>query len=448
MRIIGLQRLFEGDIMNRVTERRKGMTHYPSHCIMTYSRVLMDPLNARSDQILIEDIAHSLSLMTRANGHCRQFYSVAQHSINCALEARSLGLSPRVQLACLLHDAAEAYISDIPRPVKRRLSGFAEIEENMQRVIFQKFGLSNMTEDEWEAVARIDDALLHAEFRALMGIPIFETAPYLSQAYDFGPQDMDSVYRAFIRVFRELTAPPAGADVRKVVGVDGCKGGWAAVALTGNRVDIEVFASVSDLFAAHADAERFLIDMPIGLPESPDDLRPEAGARAMLRGKASSVFNCPCRQAVYASAKDASAVNREVLGKSLSAQSVGIIPKIRELDEYLAAHADIRPRVFESHPELCFAKLSGAAVQEGKRTPEGQQKRLDILSPLCPAVRGAVEHAGLPKKQAAPDDLIDAACLAVVAWLSLERPLKTVPERPKTDAHGLKMQMVYAERGE
>ena len=101
------------------------MTYYPSHCIMTYSRVLMDPLDARPDQILIEDIAHSLSLMTRANGHCRQFYSVAQHSINCALEARNLGLSPRVQLACLLHDAAEAYIADIPRPVKHRLSGFA-----------------------------------------------------------------------------------------------------------------------------------------------------------------------------------------------------------------------------------------------------------------------------------------------------------------------------------
>ena len=422
------------------------MTYYPSHCIMTYSRVLMDPLNARPDQILIEDIAHSLSLMTRANGHCRQFYSVAQHSINCALEAKKLGLSPRVQLACLLHDAAEAYIADIPRPVKHRLSGFAELEEYVQAVIFQRFGLGDMTDDEWEAVARIDDALLHAEFRALMGIPIFETAPYLSQAYDFGHEDMDSVYRAFIRVFRELVPPPAGA--RKVVGVDGSKGGWVAVALTGSRVDAEIFPAVSDLFAAHADAELFIIDMPIGLPECPDDLRPEEAARKLLSGKAFSIFNCPCRQAVYADLMDASAVNKAVLGKALSAQSVGLIPKIRELDEYLTAHEDIRQRVLESHPELCFAMLSGSPVLESKRTPEGQQIRLDILSPLFPEVRGAVEHAGFPKRKAALDDLIDAACLAVVACLSLERPLKTVPERPKKDALGLTMQMVYAEKSE
>jgi predicted RNase H-like nuclease len=422
------------------------MTYYPSHCIMTYSRVLMDPLTARPDQILIEDIAHSLSLMTRANGHCRQFYSVAQHSINCALEARSLGLSPRVQLACLLHDAAEAYIADIPRPVKHRLSGFAEIEEYVQAVIFQRFGLADMTDEEWKAVARIDDALLHAEFRALMGIPIFETAPYLSQAYDFGPQDMDSVYRAFIRVFRELVPPPAGA--RKVVGVDGCKGGWAAVSLTGDRADVHIFPTVSDLFAAHADAELFIVDMPIGLPESPDDKRPEKASRKLLSGKASSIFGCPCRQAVYADLKDASAVNKAVLGKALSAQSVGLIPKFRELDEFLTAHADIRPRVLESHPELCFTMLSGSPVLESKRTPEGQQKRLDILSLLCPEVRGAVEHAGFPKKKAALDDLIDAACLAVVARLSLERPLKTVPERPQKDARGLTMQMVYAEKSE
>jgi predicted RNase H-like nuclease len=410
---------------------------------MTYSRVLMDPLSARPEQILIEDIAHSLSLMTRANGHFRQFYSVAQHSLCCALEAKNLGFSPRLQLACLLHDAAEAYVADIPRPVKHRLSGFKEIEEYVQSVIFQKYGLGDMTDEEWQAVGRIDDALLHAEFEALMGIRIFKTAPYVSMAHDFGLRDTDAVYRAFVRMFRGLAEPPAGAETRKVVGVDGCKAGWAAAALAGDCVDIEVFAAAADLFAAHADAERFLIDMPIGLPERQDDLRPDAAARRMLKGKASSLFNCPCRQAVYADVKDASAVNRAVLGQALSAQSIGLIKRIRELDEYLSAHGEVRQRVFESHPELCFAKLSGAAVPEGKRTPEGQRKRLAILSAFKPTVRGAVEHAGLPKKQAAPDDLIDAACLAVVAQLSLAQPLKSVPERPQTDARGLKMQIVY-----
>lgn len=419
--------------------------NYPSNFIMTYSRVLMDPLNARPEQILIEDIAHSLSQMTRANGHYKQFYSVAQHCLNCAREAQSRGFTRRLQLACLLHDAAEAYIADIPRPVKHRLSGFAEIEDNILGVILQRFSLADLTDDEWEAVKSVDDALLHAEFEALMGIRIFKTAPFVSMAHDFGLRDMEDVYREFIRLFRALAETAAETKRRKVVGVDGCKGGWTAAVLTGDHFDIDIYKSIADIFSAHADAERILIDMPIGLPESAEDLPPEAPLRALLRGKASSVFNRPCRQAVYADAKDASAVNKAVLGKALSAQSIGIIPKIRELDEYLTAHPEHRARVYESHPELVFAKLSGTPVMEKKRESDGEHKRLSILSQFVPAVRAAVEHSGIKKKQAATDDLIDAACLAVAARLSLTQPLLSVPERPQTDARGLMMQIVYVD---
>ncbi len=418
---------------------------YPEHCIMTYSRVLMDPLDARPNQILIEDIAHSLSLMTRANGHFRQFYSVAQHCVNCAHEAQRRGFPKRLQLACLLHDAAEAYIADIPRPVKHRLTGFAEIEERITGVIFKKFGLGELSDDEWAAVKSVDDALLHAEFEALMGIRIYKTAPFVSMTHDFSLQDMEDVFRSFIRLFRALTEPAGETDSRKVVGVDGCKSGWVAAALSGDRLDIEVYKNISEVLAAHADAERILIDIPIGLPEGADDLRPDAQARVMLKGKASSVFNCPCRQAVYADPGDASAVNKAVLGKALSAQSIGIIPKIREVDECLAAHPEHLTRVYESHPELVFAKLSGAPVAEKKREYAGTQKRLSILSQFVPTVRAAVDHTGIKKKQAAADDLIDAACLAVAAQLSLTQPLKSVPERPQTDARGLKMRIVYVE---
>ena len=419
--------------------------NYPSNCIMTYSRVLMDPLNARPEQILIEDIAHSLSQMTRANGHYKQFYSVAQHCVNCALEARSRGFDKRLQLACLLHDAAEAYIADIPRPVKYRLTGFTEIENNILGVILQKFGLADLTDDEWEAVKSVDDALLHDEFEALMGIQMFKTAPFVSMAHDYSLRDMEDVYREFIRLFRMLSEPEADTENRKVVGVDGCKDGWAAAALTGDRLEFSVYKSIADVFTAHADAERILIDMIIGLPESANDLPPEAQLRTLLRGKASSVFNRPCRQAVYADAKDASAVNKAVLGKALSAQSIGIIPKIRELDEHLVAHPEHLTRLYESHPELVFAKLSGAPVSEKKRESDGERKRLSILSQFIPSVRAAIEHSGIRKQQAATDDLIDAACLAVAARLSLTQPLLSVSERPQTDARGLIMQVVYVD---
>lgn len=101
-----------------------------SDCILTYTKVSFNPLEAVEEDIRIEDIAHALSLLTRANGHCRHFYSVAQHSIACCREARSRGYSARVQLGCLLHDASESYISDITRPVKINLPEYTEIEKN------------------------------------------------------------------------------------------------------------------------------------------------------------------------------------------------------------------------------------------------------------------------------------------------------------------------------
>jgi hypothetical protein len=88
------------------------------------------PLNPDPNKIHIEDIAHSLSLMCRANGHFTRFYSIAQHAINCANEAKACGLSERVQKACLLHDASEAYLSDIMRPVKEHIATYLKIEKS------------------------------------------------------------------------------------------------------------------------------------------------------------------------------------------------------------------------------------------------------------------------------------------------------------------------------
>lgn len=86
--------------------------------ITTYSKIHFTPLAPKKSQILIEDIVHAQSLMTRANGHFPEFYSVAQHSIACGREAIARGYSGRLVLACLIHDGSEAYLSDITRPVK------------------------------------------------------------------------------------------------------------------------------------------------------------------------------------------------------------------------------------------------------------------------------------------------------------------------------------------
>lgn len=97
-----------------------------NNCITTYTGRHIDPLHPDPDMICIEDIAHALSLICRGNGQVKTFFSVGQHCINCAREALARGYSRRVAFACLLHDASECYLSDVPRPFKKTLSGYKE----------------------------------------------------------------------------------------------------------------------------------------------------------------------------------------------------------------------------------------------------------------------------------------------------------------------------------
>jgi hypothetical protein len=171
---------------------------------LTYSKIKFFPLEPVKEDIRIEDIAHSLSLMTRANGHCSHFYSVAQHSIHCYEESKSRGYSGRVQLGCLLHDASESYISDLTRPVKRNLPEYFVIEEKLQRVIYERFGLGDLSEEELKKIENVDDTMLHYEFEALMDFPIFDDPLKKATEPDFTLRDFLDVEKEFLAVFNEL----------------------------------------------------------------------------------------------------------------------------------------------------------------------------------------------------------------------------------------------------
>ena len=98
--------------------------------IQTYTGKQFWPIDPRACEITIEDIAHALSLQCRFSGHCREFYSVAQHSClvssYCIDEDAGWGL---------LHDAAEAYLVDLPRPIKRFSSLGVEYRKAEERVM-------------------------------------------------------------------------------------------------------------------------------------------------------------------------------------------------------------------------------------------------------------------------------------------------------------------------
>lgn len=97
------------------------------------------PMDPRSDEVFIEDIAHSLSLQCRYAGHCLRFYSVAEHSVHLARHLRWQGVD--VALWALLHDASEAYLVDVPRPVKPHLPGYKEAESKVMAAVCERFGL-------------------------------------------------------------------------------------------------------------------------------------------------------------------------------------------------------------------------------------------------------------------------------------------------------------------
>ena len=177
---------------------------HPRNHIRTYTGVYMDPFEMKPEQVRILDIAHALSLTTRANGHIDHFYSVAQHCINCALEAKARGLSQRAQRAALLHDASECYLADVPRPVKHRLSGYAEAEEAVTAVIERALKIEDLSEEEFRSVKEIDDAMLYYEFLALTGAEVFNEVPFIAIQHDFSLRDMPSVRDHFIAIYEEL----------------------------------------------------------------------------------------------------------------------------------------------------------------------------------------------------------------------------------------------------
>jgi 5'-deoxynucleotidase YfbR-like HD superfamily hydrolase len=122
-----------------------------SAILETQSGRFIDVLKPNPNDIRILDIAHALSHQCRFGGHTKHHYSVAQHSVNVSY------LVPEEHaLQALLHDATEAYLVDIPTPVKNHLVGYRDIEDNLWKAIAKKYGVSEyMNESVKEADARI-----------------------------------------------------------------------------------------------------------------------------------------------------------------------------------------------------------------------------------------------------------------------------------------------------
>jgi predicted RNase H-like nuclease len=198
--------------------------------------------------------------------------------------------------------------------------------------------------------------------------------------------------------------------------------------------EVHVVASFKDVLALRPSA--IAVDMPIGLP----DAGPRAcdvEVRRHLGARRSSVFPAPIRPVLAASTyEQALAIGRARDGRGISKQSFHLLPKIREIDDLITPGA--QRTVVESHPELCFAAMTGAPCRHPKRTAAGRaERRLALLAVFPDAdAQWADRHVG-----AKSDDVLDAYA---TAWTARRLAAGTA-ERVglDRDARGLRMEIVF-----
>lgn len=173
--------------------------------ISTRSGQELRPFDPRPRDVRLPDIAHATANVCRAAGQSRFFYSVALHSLYVARELEARGESPRVRLYGLLHDASEAYVADVPGPLKRHLPNYRRAEDRVQSAIWTAFDLPEPDESARAAVKWADDRLQRYELPALMPSQEWEgERPALG--YDLDPDGPPPVPERFETAAERLVA--------------------------------------------------------------------------------------------------------------------------------------------------------------------------------------------------------------------------------------------------
>jgi hypothetical protein len=182
------------------------MTARTGDWMQTYSGLRFYPIDPREAEVDIGDIAHALSLQCRYGGHVKRFYSVAEHCVLLAGHLASHGHD--VALWALLHDASEAYIQDVIRPLKPFLLNYKVLEDHVMDCVRKRFNLAGSMPD---AVKDADDRIIADErLQNLVLIPWDrEPGPALGVTLQFWPPAIAE--KMFLKAFHELMA-------RRVIG--------------------------------------------------------------------------------------------------------------------------------------------------------------------------------------------------------------------------------------
>jgi predicted RNase H-like nuclease len=226
-----------------------------------------------------------------------------------------------------------------------------------------------------------------------------------------------------------------------VAGVDSCPGGWLAVIVTfyeevvaEEHILLGNFKELSELVTPPS---YIAVDIPIGLLGEPVQGGRECDrvARKILgRPRSSSVFSPPVRPSLDCRTFE------EARDYGLNLQSFGILPKVRELDQFMTP--DLQSRIREAHPEVSFFTLAGLApAKAGKKKIEGRDERSALLKQFYFQVEEGLER--FPMSKATADDILDAYACAWTAMRLFRGEAGCIPDDPQRDEKGLQMAIWY-----
>ena len=209
--------------------------------------------------------------------------------------------------------------------------------------------------------------------------------------------------------------------------------------ISGQPIWLTVADSFDELIGLHPRVVCWAVDIPIGLPTTGRRECDSLARRELGPVRGSSVFAAPPLSAVKGkSYETACRLAERATGKKVSKQAWNLFPKIREVRETLIEEPRLRRRVFETHPELCFARIGDGPLAEPKKSPEGTRKRQTLLTAAFDAetVSRVVKQTEQTRGVGVDDSLDALAC-----WTAAARDAggtgRVVPRVVDTDDTGL-----------
>ncbi|MCO5096630.1 MAG: DUF429 domain-containing protein [Rhodocyclaceae bacterium] len=232
-----------------------------------------------------------------------------------------------------------------------------------------------------------------------------------------------------------------------VIGVDGCRGGWLAVAQSDSpgHLTASIHSSPEAILNAFPKAVTIAVDVPIGLTDAGPRECDCAARRLLGRPRMSSVFPAPTRPTLIAQTRlEASHIGRQIDGRGVGCQAWSIYPYVRAWDELVLRDRSARRRTFEVHPEVCFFAINeNVPMQHRKKCAQGLNERRLLLDKHfgVPSIKKAL--AGLEGRSFGMDDFYDALAALWSAHRIADGKAISLPAQPPCDRYKLPMAIWY-----